>query len=86
MKLAGDAIIPQPTQSGKKAVARSDREYLLARARQERAMAAETPDEVVSEIHLRLAHEYEVRANVREVQANAANDVTSFTLDDGRSS
>lgn len=60
-------------------MSRSDREYLLARAEQERAFAAQTSDEVARGIHLKLAQEYEVRANILEVSARADNDVLGVT-------
>jgi hypothetical protein len=38
-------------------MSRSDKEYLLARAEQERALAVKATDKVVKGIHLKLAHE-----------------------------
>lgn len=63
-----------------------DRDYLLARAAKERAMAEEAPAGQVREIHLRLAHEYEVRANVRDVASRADNDALGLISDEDRSS
>lgn len=50
-----------------------DREYLLARAEEERAIASETSDEIVRAIHLKLAHEYSMRAH-SDVPASIAGD------------
>jgi hypothetical protein len=41
----------------------SEKEYLLARAEQEREQASRTTDELARSIHLKLAYEYSVRAN-----------------------
>ena len=63
-----------------------DRDYLLARAAQEEALAAQASDEVVGQIHGQLAHEYEIRANVQVVTARADNDVIGLTSGGDRSS
>ena len=39
------------------AMGRSDQEYLLAGAEQERALASETSDEIVRALHLKRAYE-----------------------------
>lgn len=41
----------------------TDKDYLLARAEQEREMASRSADEIVRAIHLKLAHEYATRAH-----------------------
>jgi hypothetical protein len=56
-----------------------DQEYLLARAEQERAHAAQASDETVRAIHLKLAHEYAMRAHGSEVAARADNEVIGLT-------
>jgi len=53
----------------------ADRDYLLARAEQERARAGETSDEIVRAIHLKLAHEYSVRAHRGDDAPGGDNDV-----------
>jgi hypothetical protein len=53
----------------------SDQEYLLARAERERDLAANAHDEIVRAIHLKLAHEYAVRAHIGEVARKADNDI-----------
>jgi hypothetical protein len=53
----------------------ADREYLLARAQQERTLAEQASSEVAREVHLRLARKYEVRANIEHVRVRAENDV-----------
>ena len=63
-----------------------DLDYLLARAAQERALASQASDEIVQQIHEKLAHEYEVRANVGEVASRADNDVSGLTSGGGQSS
>ena len=63
-----------------------DRDYLLARAAQEQALAAQASDEVVRQIHAQLAHEYEVCANVQVVTARADNDVIGLTSGGDQSS
>ncbi|WP_344708437.1 hypothetical protein [Sphingomonas humi] len=63
-----------------------DRDYMLARAAQERAMAEQAPDEIIGEIHLQLAHEYEVRANVQDVASRAGNDALGLVSGGDRSS
>jgi hypothetical protein len=55
-------------------MSRSDKEHLLARAEQERALAVKATDKVVNGIHFKLAHEYEVRAKTGEIAA-LANDM-----------
>jgi hypothetical protein len=55
-------------------MAEQDRDYLLARARQERELAASATDSRVQATHLTLAHEYEVRANLLDLVSKAAND------------
>jgi hypothetical protein len=67
-------------------MSQEDRDYLLTRAAQERALARQASDEIVRGIHEKLAHEYEVRADVREVTAKADNDVIGLTSADGQSS
>ena len=67
-------------------MSQSDREYLLARAARERAIAAQASDQIVRNVHERLAHEYEVRANVDEVAARADNDVIGMAPNNGQSS
>lgn len=44
------------------AMNQEEQDYLLARAAQERALAEESSDEIVREIHLKLALEYSRRA------------------------
>jgi hypothetical protein len=63
-----------------------DRDYLLARAAQERALAEQAKDQFAREAHERLAHAYEVRANISEVTAKGDNDVIGLTSDGGHSS
>lgn len=58
----------------------SDQEYLLARAAQERALAANAADEIVRAVHLKLAHEYSARAHVSEVVTKADNDVIGLSI------
>jgi hypothetical protein len=67
-------------------MSQSDQEYLLARAEQERARASEAPDEIARAIHLKLAHEYAIRAHVGDVSSRADNDVIGLTSGDGLSS
>jgi hypothetical protein len=67
-------------------MSQSDREYLLARAARERALAEQAPTDVVRAVHQKLAHEYEVRANIQAVAARADNDVLGLTSDGDRSS
>jgi hypothetical protein len=55
-------------------MSRNNRDYLLNRAAKERQLAAQASDDVVAGIHERLAHEYEVRANISETEAKTAND------------
>jgi hypothetical protein len=63
-----------------------DRTYLLARAAEERQRAAAAANSNAREVHLRLAHEYEVRANIETVTERADNDVLGVvTSDDDRS-
>jgi hypothetical protein len=64
----------------------SDRDYLIGRAERERRLAAEAASEVARDVHLRLAHEYDVRANVSRVAARADNDLIAATSDGGRRS
>ena len=52
-----------------------DQEYLLARAEQERARASESSDEIARAIHLKLAHEYSMRAHGLGTPASADSDV-----------
>lgn len=40
-----------------------DTDYLIARAEQERELAAQSSDEIVRAIHLKMAHEYAMRAH-----------------------
>jgi hypothetical protein len=56
-----------------------DQDYLLARAEQERAHASKASDEIVRAIHLKLAHEYAMRAHSSEVAARADNEVMGLT-------
>lgn len=49
-------------------------------------MAEQAPDAVIREIHLRLAHEYEVRANVSDVASRADNDAFGLSSDEDQSS
>jgi hypothetical protein len=51
----------------------SDYEYLRVRAAQERAHAEQAPNELVREIHLKLAREYEVRAIAGETTSEEGN-------------
>lgn len=67
-------------------MSQSERHYLLARAERERRSAAEAPDDVVRSIHLRLAHEYDVRANVADVRSKADNDDEGLSLEEDSSS
>jgi hypothetical protein len=67
-------------------MSQSDKEYLLARALRERALAAEASNEVVQEVHLKLAREYEVRANIQTVSSGADTDVIGLTAGDSLSS
>jgi hypothetical protein len=67
-------------------MSQKDQEYLLERAAQERAIASIAPNEIVREVHLRLAHEYEARANVSEVARRADNDVLGRISSRGQSS
>jgi hypothetical protein len=53
----------------------SDQEYLLARAEQERERATKSSDEIVRAIHLKLAHEYAVRAHNSDILARNDDDV-----------
>ena len=41
----------------------NDQGYLLARFEQERELASRSADEIVRAIHLKLAHEYAMRAH-----------------------
>jgi hypothetical protein len=52
-----------------------DQDYLLARAEQERAQASQATDEIVRAIHLKLAHEYAMRAHGSDVAARADHEV-----------
>ena len=56
-----------------------DQEYLLARAEEERAHASQASDEIVRAIHLKLAHEYSMRAHGSEVAARADHEVIGLT-------
>jgi hypothetical protein len=67
-------------------MSQEDRDYLLTRAAQERALAEQASDEIVREIHEKLAHAYEVRASGSELTARAANHVYGATSADGQSS
>jgi hypothetical protein len=60
-------------------MSQSETEYLLVRAAQERAKAAEAANELVQEFHERLARHYEVRANISAVVGKADNDVLGVT-------
>ena len=53
----------------------SDQEYLLARAEQERERATSSSDEIVRAIHLKLAHEYAMRAHGNDILARSDDDV-----------
>ena len=53
----------------------SDRDYLLARAERERGLATAASVDIARNIHLQLAHEYEVRASVSAVAPRDDNDV-----------
>jgi hypothetical protein len=44
----------------------SDRDYLLARADQERRLADATSNQAAKAAHIKLANEYEVRANAQD--------------------
>jgi hypothetical protein len=61
-------------------MSQSDQEYLLARAEQERALASETEDEIARAIHLKLAHEYSMRAHDGGVAAGADKEVLGLAL------
>lgn len=52
----------------------SDPEHLLARAQEERELAAKCFDEIVRAGHLKLAHEYAMRAHGND-KAGSDNDV-----------
>lgn len=70
---------------GKAAMSLSDHDYLLARAAQERALAADAADEIVRAVHLKMAHEYSVRAHGSEVETRADYDVIGLASVHGRS-
>lgn len=62
----------------------SDQDYLLARSEQERELASRSADEIVRAVHLKMAHEYAMRAygndpllrNDNEVIGGAASRLT----------
>jgi hypothetical protein len=64
---------------GKVAMSQSDQEYLISRAAQERALAAEASDEIVQDIHRRLAREYEARARQGSAVDRNDNDLPGLT-------
>jgi hypothetical protein len=51
----------------------SDRDHLLARAERERDLALEASTKLVRDIHLQLAQEYDLRANIQRAP-RAEND------------
>jgi hypothetical protein len=53
----------------------SDLDYLLARAEQERELASRSADEIVRAIHLKMAHEYAMRAHGNDLLSRNDNDV-----------
>lgn len=63
-----------------------DREYLLARAEEERESARKASDEIVRAVHLKLAHEYSVRAQGDGSATKADNHVFGLTSVDGQAS
>jgi hypothetical protein len=56
-------------------VGQVDRDYLLARAKQEREQASKSADEIVRAIHLKMAHEYAMRAHGNDLFLRNDNDV-----------
>ena len=63
-----------------------EREYLLARARTERALAGAAPTPKVRSAHQRLADEYEARAKADDQPRKSEEDVLGGTTsDDGLS-
>lgn len=63
-----------------------DREYLLARAAQERTLAEQASDEFVREIHLKLATEYAKRAQNGHTDDRPSDHVFAATSVGDRSS
>ncbi|WP_426266483.1 hypothetical protein [Sphingomonas sp. LHG3443-2] len=57
----------------------TDQEYLLARAEQERELASRSADELVRAIHLKLAHEYAMRAHGNDLLSRRDDDVLGGT-------
>jgi hypothetical protein len=53
----------------------SDQDYLLARAEQEREQASRSSNEIVRAVHLKLAHEYAMRAHHDDIHWGSDNDV-----------
>jgi DNA-binding helix-hairpin-helix protein with protein kinase domain len=62
------------------AMGQADKDYLLARAKQERALASETSDEIVRALHLKRAHEYSMLAHSSGVAAGADSEVLGLAL------
>ncbi|WP_205481119.1 hypothetical protein [Sphingomonas arenae] len=62
-----------------------DRDYLKARADEEMRSADAASDPRAREVHLKLAHEYQVKSNISTVKARADNDALGLTSDDDRS-
>jgi hypothetical protein len=67
------------------AINADNRRYLLARAQEELRRAEEATNPAVGEVHRRMAHEYEIRANVHYVSGKAENDVVGATSSGDRS-
>lgn len=65
---------------------KSEKEYLLTRAAQERSQAENASDELIREIHLKLAHEYTSRAEVEYIDERPGDHVYGATSVGDRSS
>ena len=56
----------------------SEREYLLARVQWERGLAAKATKNLVCSVHLRLAHEHELRSLGAQTPPRDDNDVLGY--------
>jgi hypothetical protein len=56
-------------------MSQADQDYLLAKAEQERELASRSFDEMVRAIHLKLAHEYAMRAHGNDLLARGDDHV-----------
>jgi hypothetical protein len=68
-----------PSSTWENVMSHPDQSYLLARSEQERARASQASDEIVRAIHLKLAHEYAMRAHGSEVATREDNEVLGLT-------